>query len=212
MSIPKDIQKIRSILNVMNVEYEGQVENQLLEFTHRTFVSFRICFLVILSNARRREKNRPHFGVIGKSSDICAQCGTIGMYCLLRKAHTHTHIYKNVQSRTNIYINNSTQSINETDVQLAIDRERSFARPVERKEPPSNVQSLPSVRKDAVRSRPRRVEEQKRDDHDDQEMDVDENDNLSVSNEVSKFVSGEVSERNNVLEPDRKRVTIEIKL
>ena len=56
MSIPKDIQKIRSILNVMNVEYEGQVENQLLEFTHRTFVSFRICFLVILSNARRREK------------------------------------------------------------------------------------------------------------------------------------------------------------
>ena len=43
-------------------------------------------------------------------------------------------------------------------------------------------------------------------------MDVDENDNLSVSNEVSKFVSGEVSERNNVLEPDRKRVTIEIKL
>ena len=40
MSIPRDVSKIRSILNVMNVEYEGQVENQLLEFTHRTFRFF----------------------------------------------------------------------------------------------------------------------------------------------------------------------------
>ena len=99
-----------------------------------------------------------------------------------------------------------TQSINETDIQLAIDSERSFARPTERKEPPSNVQSLPSVRKDAVRSIPRRAEEK-----DDDKMDVDEKDNLSISNEVSTFVSAG-SERNKVLEPDRKRVTIEINL
>ena len=37
MSESSDVSKIRSILNVMNVEYEGQVENQLLKFTHRTF-------------------------------------------------------------------------------------------------------------------------------------------------------------------------------
>ena len=42
-------------------------------------------------------------------------------------------------------------------------------------------------------------------------MDVDEKDNLSISNEVSTFVSAD-SERNKVLEPDRKRVTIEINL
>ena len=57
-----------------------------------------------------------------------------------------------------------------------------------------------------VRSITRRVEEK-----DDDEMDVDEKDNLSISNEVSTFVSAG-SERNKVLEPDRKRVTIEINL
>ena len=83
MSIPRDVSKIRSILNVMNVEYEGQVENQLLEFTHRMF--FFVVSMLLLkedSDVFKKRENRPFVVVTEKSSDICSQCRTIGRYCL----------------------------------------------------------------------------------------------------------------------------------
>ena len=73
MSIPRDVSKIRSVLSVMNVEYEGQVENQLLEFTHRTFY---VCVRV-LSNTL------PGFDV--------ARTKTGHASTLLKRAQTYAH-------------------------------------------------------------------------------------------------------------------------
>ena len=73
MSIPRDVSKIRSILNVMNVEYEGQVENQLLEFTHRTFLFCR--FEVLLK----------------EDADVFKNAKTGHASSLLTRAQTYAH-------------------------------------------------------------------------------------------------------------------------
>ena len=73
MSIPRDVSKIRSVLSVMNVEYEGQVENQLLEFTHRTFFFCRF----------------EH--TLKEDSDVFKNTKTGHASSLLKRAQTYAH-------------------------------------------------------------------------------------------------------------------------